>query len=67
MNKRTYFFISGFIFAVVAIVHLFRAINQFSVVVGTWSVPMTGSWICFIIAGFLSYCGFVLMSKEKQK
>ena len=65
MNKRTYFLISGLVFAIVAIVHLLRIINQFQVVIGTWSAPMVASWIGFIAAGILSYCGFTLMNKEK--
>ena len=67
MNNRAYFFISGLVFAIVAIVHLFRIINQFEVVIGTWSAPMVVSWIGFIAAGILSYCGFTLMCKEKCK
>jgi uncharacterized integral membrane protein len=66
MNKRTYFLISGVVFAIVAIVHLFRIINQFEVVIGTWSAPMSVSWVGFIAAGILSYCGFTLMSKENK-
>ena len=65
MNKRTYFLISGLVFAIVAIVHLLRVINQFQVVIGTWVTPMAASWIGLIVAGILSYCGFTLMSKEK--
>ena len=65
MNKQTYFFISGLVFAIVAIVHLLRVINQFQVVIGTWSAPMIASWIGLIAAGILSYCGFTLMCKEK--
>ena len=65
MNKRTYFLISSLVFAIVAIVHLLRIINQFEVVIGTWSAPMAASWIGLIAAGILSYCGFTLMNKEK--
>ena len=65
MNRRTYFLISGLIFAIVAVVHLWRIIYQFEVVIGTWSAPMVASWIGFIAAGILSYCGFTLMCKEK--
>jgi len=65
MNKQTYFLISGLVFAIVAIVHLLRIINQFPVIVGTWVIPMTVSVLGLIIAGILSYCGFTLMCKEK--
>ncbi len=65
MNKQTYFLVSGLVFAIVAIVHLLRIINQLPVVVGTWDIPMAVSVIGFIVAGILSYCGFTLMCKEK--
>ena len=67
MNKRTYFLISGLVFAIVAIVHFLRIINQIPVVFGTWDIPMAGSVIGLIVAGILSYCGFTLMCKEKDK
>jgi hypothetical protein len=66
MNKKTYFLISSVVFAIVAIIHLLRIINQFPVVVGTWVIPMAGSVIGLIVAGILSYCGFTLMCKEKD-
>jgi len=66
MNKRVYFFIVSSLFGLVAIVHLLRIINQFQVVIGTWSTPMAVSWVGLIIPGLLSYLGFTLMSKEKQ-
>jgi len=66
MNKHTYFLISGLVFAIVAMVHLLRVINQFPVVVGVWVIPMAVSVIGFIVAGILSYCGFTLMCKEKR-
>jgi hypothetical protein len=66
MNKRTYFFISGLIFAIVAIVHLLRIIDQSPIIVGTWGVPMSVSVIGLIVAGILSYFGFTLMRKEKS-
>ena len=65
MDKKMYFLISGLIFAIVAIAHLFRIINQSSVYLGTWPVPMMGSWVCVFVAGALSYCGFKLMGKVK--
>ena len=66
MNRKIYFFISGLVFAIVAVAHLFRIINQFPVVIGNWGIPMAGSVIGFIAAGILSYCGFTLMFKEKK-
>ena len=65
MNKKMYFLISSLVFAIVAVAHLLRIINQLPVVVGTWDIPMSLSVIGLIAAGILSYCGFTLMCKEK--
>jgi uncharacterized integral membrane protein len=65
MNKKTYFLISGLVFAIVAAAHLLRIINQSPILFGTWVIPMTVSVLGLIIAGILSYCGFTLMCKEK--
>ena len=65
MNKKTYFLISGLVFAIVAVAHLLRIIYKSPVVLGTWVIPMSVSEIGFIVAGILSYCGFALVCKEK--
>lgn len=66
MNKKMYFLISGLVFAIVAIVHLLRIIYQFQIVIATWSVPMSVSWVVVIIPGLLSYYAFLLMNEEKK-
>ncbi len=66
MNRRTYILISSSVFAIVAAAHLLRITNQLHVVVGTWDMPMSLSVVGLIAAGILSYCGFILMCKEKQ-
>jgi len=60
MNYKNYFFISGVLFGLVALLHLWRAFNSLPLVVGTWELPVWLSWVAFIIVGFLSYWGFKL-------
>ena len=63
-NRQTYFLISGAVFGLVALGHLFRLVNHSPVLIGTWPVPMAGSWAGLIVAGLLSCWGFALKSKE---
>lgn len=50
MKATAYFYISGFIFAVVGTAHLLRAILQVPVVAGEWEFPLSLSWPGGIIA-----------------
>ncbi len=57
MDQKTFSLIAGIIFAIVAIVHLFRILQGWNIVLGTWMVPMWVSWIGLIIPGILGYWG----------
>lgn len=57
MNHQTYFRLTGFIFLVIAIVHLWRIVNGLSVAFGTTQIPVGVSWAGVIIAGYLAYQG----------
>ena len=54
INPRPYFVISGCIFALVALLHLARAINGWPVLVAGQDVPVTVSWAGFIVAASLA-------------
>ena len=58
MNQRTYCGVSAAIFAVVALAHLTRLINGWSVEIDTMNVPMLASWLGLIIPGSLAVWGF---------
>lgn len=57
MNQKTYSIVSGFIFLVVALLHLVRAVMGSPVSLAGWDVPVWLSWIAVIGAGFLAYLG----------
>jgi len=50
--------LAGLIFAVVAILHLFRILIGFSVIFGSVSIPIWASWIGLIVSACLSYLFF---------
>jgi hypothetical protein len=57
MSKRTFAAIAAVIFGIVALVHLLRIVMGWSVIIGTWEVPMWVSWVGFVVAGELGYYG----------
>ncbi|MBX4200042.1 hypothetical protein KW790_01085 [Candidatus Parcubacteria bacterium] len=55
MNTHNYYKVSGFIFLLVAVLHLWRLINGLTVKFGTYMVPTWLSWAAVIVAGYLAY------------
>jgi sterol desaturase/sphingolipid hydroxylase (fatty acid hydroxylase superfamily) len=55
MKTNTILQVSAVIFAVVALLHLWRAIAGIPAQLGTWSVPIWLSWVAFVIAAFLAH------------
>jgi hypothetical protein len=53
-SPRTGLRVGSVIFAIFAIGHLLRLINQAQVTVGTLTIPMGVSWIALIVAAILS-------------
>ncbi|MBI3036750.1 hypothetical protein HYY73_03285 [Candidatus Woesearchaeota archaeon] len=60
MNKKTFSTVVGVIFAVIAVLHLLRAVLGWQAVIGTFSVPMWLSWAAIIVSVFLAYTAFKL-------
>ena len=57
---KSYLALSAVIFAVVALAHLARALAQWTIVIGPWTVPVALSWIGTIAAAALSAWAFSL-------
>ena len=45
MNQKTFYIVTGVIFAAVALFHLARIFMGWTVEIGDWSVPMWFSWV----------------------
>jgi hypothetical protein len=56
--SNAYTTVSALIFALVAIGHLVRIIKQWTVLIGSTSIPMSVSWVGLIIAALLAIWGF---------
>lgn len=63
MGEKNYFLISGIIFGIVALLHLWRAASSLPLMIGVWEFPVWFSWVAFILAGALSVWGFRLAKK----
>lgn len=50
--------LAGFIFLIVALLHLMRIAFGWNLIVGNVAVPLWLSWLGVVIAGYLSYSSF---------
>ena len=57
MNHRPYEAASAAIFALVCILQLLRALNQWPVQIGEWQIPVWASWLAAVLAGSLAAWG----------
>lgn len=62
MSDRTYLITSAVIFVLVAMFHLVRIVNHWSVQIGVTAVPLWGSWLGLLISVALSVWAFRLIS-----
>ena len=53
-----YTIVSGAVFGVIALVQLVRAVNQWSVQIGSFNVPVWASWIAVVVASSLCIWAF---------
>jgi hypothetical protein len=56
--------ITALIFAIVALAHMLRIINQWAVQIGPLSVSMSVSWVGFIVAALLAIWGFMQLANK---
>lgn len=66
MREQKFFLISATIFALIALLHVFRLVTNLPVQVGAVTFPIWGSWLGAIVAAGLSIWALRLMSQWKQ-
>lgn len=57
MSKKNFFAVSGTLFLLIAIVHLFRLLQGWPAMIGEFLVPVWVSWVVVIGGLYLSYQG----------
>ncbi len=64
MTSKLYFMISGLVFVLVALLHVYRIATSGNLVIGAMSVPMSVSWIALILAAALAFFGLRFASSK---
>ena len=64
MSEKTFVAVAAVIYGLVALLHLFRIVMGWSIVIDAWTVPMWLSWIGLVVAGALSYFGIRLTRRS---
>src|SRR5215475_4169398 len=49
MDQKTFSLVAGLIFAVVALFHLMRIFEEWTIIIGDWSVPKSVSWVALVV------------------
>jgi uncharacterized membrane protein YecN with MAPEG domain len=60
--SNAYAIVSALIFALVAVMHVVRIINRWSVVIGPYTVSMNVSWVALVVGALLSIWGFAQLA-----
>ena len=58
MNAQTYSRLAGMIFAVIAVLHLIRALKGAEATLDGMTIPVGASWIGLLVSGTLAWLGF---------
>ena len=66
VREKSYLFIVGIVFAVVALLHISRLLFSYDLVVADWEVPVWLSWIGTLITAYLSYMSFHLAARVRR-
>jgi len=62
---RTYLQISGAVFGVIALLHVFRLLLDWPAQIAGWAVPSWISWVAILAAGALSLWAFRLLGQVR--
>jgi hypothetical protein len=58
MSAKNYAGLAAAVFAIVAALHLVRAIMGWEAAIGAQAIPMWASWVAILVAGGLAWLGF---------
>jgi hypothetical protein len=56
--SNAYAAVSALLFAILAVMHLVRIIDRWSVVIGPNNISMNVSWVALVVSALLSIWGF---------
>lgn len=67
LSAKTFLQLTGTIFSVIGLLHLFRLFTGWQIVLVGWTVPLWISFFGVIIAWYLAYNAFTLAKKKNSK
>jgi hypothetical protein len=62
-DARPYLSVTAVLFIIVALIHLVRAINGWDVIIGPYALPISVSWIGFVVTGGFAAWSIVLIRR----
>jgi hypothetical protein len=65
MRERSYIFLAGCIFSLVAVMHLWRVFTGADLMIGNWDAPVWLSWFGLSVSTYLAYMSFHLTARMK--
>src|SRR5215469_15178330 len=63
--SNSYAVVSGLIFALVAVGHVVRLVNQWTVQIGPYNVSMNVSWAALVVSALIAIWGFTQVSSRR--
>jgi hypothetical protein len=63
MGNRPFTLLAAAIFALMAVIHLYRIVTHFQIILGSHEIPMSASWIAIAITGVLA----VMLFRESRR
>ena len=57
--SNSYALISALIFALVAVAHVLRLVNRWTVAIGPYNVSMNISWAALVVSALIAIWGFM--------
>ena len=61
--RRPFTLIAAVLFALMAVVHVYRLATDFQIIVGTHSMPISASWVAVAFLGLMSF----MLFKESRR
>jgi hypothetical protein len=57
MDAKSYSRVAGIVFAIVALLQLFRALSGWEITANGAAIPIWASWLAAVVAGWLAFVG----------
>lgn len=62
-GQRPFTLIAALLFAIMAVLHVYRLATHFQIIIGSHTVPMGVSWIAVVLTGLLA----VMLVRESRR